>query len=87
MSNKDYNSVVTREQQEALAAFEQRLGAAIEEATGYSGDDPAVLKRIMREKNIQIHKVINREESGYHIMMGSLHLKFIPAAIVDGVVI
>lgn len=85
--SKDINQVVTRDQQDALEAFALAMEEALIEVTGYSGNDPETMKAIMREKNIQIHKIINRDETGYHIMMGELHLKFIPAAMVDGVLI
>ena len=81
-------NIVQGEVKEHLEWVEAQLVQAFHEAgLNIHTEDPEAFKREMREKKVEIRKIINGPESGFHILKNNILIKFIPAANIEGVVI
>lgn len=81
-------SEMSYEIQEHLNWVEAQIVQAFHEAgLNVAEEDAEAFKTEMREKKVEIRKIINGPESGFHIFKDDILIKFIPSARIDGVVI
>ena len=81
-------NIVQGEIKEHLEWVEAQLVQAFHDAgLNVHTNDPEEFKKEMRKKKVEVRKIINGPESGYHVFKGDLLIKFIPSAVIDKVVI
>ena len=81
-------NIVQGEVKEHLEWVEAQLVEAFHDAgLDIYTSDPEAFKAEMREKKVEVRKIINGPESGFHIFKNEILIKFIPAANIEGVVI
>ena len=81
-------NIVQGEIQEHLEWVEAQLVKAFHEAgLNIHTNDAEAFKKEMRKKKVEVRKIINGPESGFHVYKGDLLIKFIPSAVIDKVVI
>ena len=81
-------SEMSYEMQEHLQWVEAQIVEAFHEAgLNVAEEDAEAFKAEMREKKVEVRKIINGPESGFHILKDNILIKFIPSAKIDGVVV
>ncbi len=88
MGNTAYDQVISRSQQEVISWVEAQLVDAFHECgLNCSEEDPEKFKAEMRDKGIQVDKIINGPESGFYVKRGEILVRFIPTNVVEGALI